>query len=259
MSKYDVTIIVPGIRTSAWKRLYESAFLSCENKTFEMIFVGPNPPDEELLTNQNLRFIQDYGSPNRCQQIAASEAQGKYLTWAADDGVLIPETLSKTIDFLEQLPIENAACMKFLESENPSPDMRGDLYYRVNHSTWTRAPYISDDQLIMNTGLVRTEIFREIGGFDTESFETTAMAHSDLAVRLTHFGVKIHLINMIFIHVGFTPGDSGDHGPVFAAHHDSDIPRFVSTYTSPDSLNRCKIDFENYKRVPSRWKRRFGE
>jgi hypothetical protein len=224
-----------------------------------MIFVGPVSPAGPLFTRDNVSFIQDYGSPNKCQQVAAAAAQGKYLTWATDDSVMIAHTLSRTIDFLESQQGKNAACVKFLESENPSPDMWGDAYYYVNHSTWTRAPYISNDQLILNAGVVLTETFREIGGFDTETFETTAMAHSDLAVRLSHFGVKIHLINMIFAHAGFSPGNEGDHGPVFSAHHDSDIPKFVSIYSSPVSLSRCKISFDNYKKVPAKWTRRFGE
>lgn len=258
MYKYEVSILVPGIRPSAWEKLYESAGPACAGHTFEIIFVGPNAPDADFLSRENVKFIQDFGSPNRCQQVAAAAASGKYFTWGADDSVLTANTLGRTIEFLDERTEKDAACIKFLESASPSPDMWGDAYYHVNHSTWTRAPFISNEQLIMNAGLVHEKVFREIGGFDAEMFETTAMAHSDFAIRLTHFGVKIHLINMIFAHADFSPGDAGDHGPVFAAHHDSDIPKFVSTYSNANSLNRCIIDFDNYKRVPARWTRRFG-
>lgn len=258
MYKYDVSIVVPGIRTGAWRNLYESAVLACGSKSYEMVFVGPNKPDDKFLSNENVKFIEDFGSPNRCQQIGVAHSEGKYITWGSDDAPLTPNTLGRTIEFLDERDEMHAACMKFLESSNPSPSMWGDEYYHVNHSTWTRAPFISDDQLIMNTGVVHEKTFRDIGGFDAELFETTAMAHSDLAIRLTHHGVKIHLVNMIFAHADFSPGDTGDHGPVFAAHHDSDIPKFVATYSKPESLGRCRIDFDNWKRTPSRWTRRFG-
>jgi len=257
MYKYEISIIIPGIRVSRWQDVYNSATRSCNGKSFEMIFVGPEEPSASFLTLENVIFVKDFGSPNRCQQIAASKATGKYLTWIADDANLIDNTLSTVIDFLDIRDDMNAVCCKFLEGDNPSPDMWSDAYYFVNNSTWTRAPFISNSQLIMNAGVVHTRVFRDIGGFDTELFETTAMSHSDFAIRLSHHGVKIHLLNLIFAHCGFMPGIVGDHGPVFTAHHDSDIPNFVNLYSSSNSLNRCKIDIDNYKITSSCWTRRF--
>lgn len=259
MYMYDISILVPGIRTTNWQRLYDSAAFACGDKTYEMIFVGPHAPDITLAGMNNVKYIEDYGSPNRCQQIAAINSAGKYLMWATDDGVLYPDTLGKTMNFLESLDEKNAACMKFIEGDWPSnPPHLVDDYYYVNSTHWTRSPYISNDQLIMNTGLVHEKLFREIGGFDATLFETTAMAHSDFAVRLTHYGVKIHLVNDVSMHVSFTPGESGDHGPVHEAHHYFDIPQFKSMYANPASLNRCKIDLDNWKNTPNRWARRFG-
>jgi hypothetical protein len=258
MYRYDVTLIVPGIRTQFWEKMYDSLSPSFGSKTFEVIFVGPNDCPQALTEKDNVTFIKDFGHPNRCQQIAASKASGKYISWFADDAVAKPGAYEIVINSLEGLTENDAACCKFLESDNPSPSMWGDDYYHVNNSTWTRCDFIQNDQLIMNVGVVHEKVFREIGGFDTNLFECTAMAHSDLAIRLTHIGVKIHLFNLIVMHCGFTPGDSGDHGPVFAAHHDSDIPNFRNLYSSKGSLGRSRIEFDNWKSTEAKWSRRFG-
>lgn len=77
-SNIDISIIVPGIRVEKWLSLYNSV-RSC-SLSFEFIFCGPTPPVSEVFRLSNVKFIQDFGSPNRAQQIAATKATGKYIT-----------------------------------------------------------------------------------------------------------------------------------------------------------------------------------
>ena len=62
--KYQLSCLVPGIRTKNWLRLYHSistAFMF----SWEIIFVGPYDLPEELKGFDNVKYIKDFGSPIR--------------------------------------------------------------------------------------------------------------------------------------------------------------------------------------------------
>lgn len=251
----DISIIVPGIRVEKWLSLYNSVRYGT-NKSFEFIFCGPTPPSSEIFRLPNVKFIQDFGSPNRSQQIAATKATGKYITWHSDDSLIMKDVLDTAYNILEQIDCRDAISFKFLESDSPLENMYDDHYYLMSPSMWTSAPFINDDQFILNVGFMRTDLFFDLGGFDAVNFECTAMSHSDLAVRITNYGGKIHLIDMIGVKCGFDEGNSGVHGPVFDAHHYFDIPTFKGIYCAPSSKNRHVIDLDNWKKSPDVWHRR---
>lgn len=50
---------------------------------FEIVFAGPNPPEEQMP--DNFRYIQTNVKPAQCAEIAARYAVGEYLITAADD------------------------------------------------------------------------------------------------------------------------------------------------------------------------------
>lgn len=83
-NKIDISICVPSIRIQNWLKLYDSIRPSIGNKyNFELIFCGPKRNFE--LKKDNVHWIEDFGSPVRCQQLSCLAASGKYLMWAADD------------------------------------------------------------------------------------------------------------------------------------------------------------------------------
>ena len=56
---YDLSIIVPTIRTHLLKDLYQSFCDSCNTHTFEVIFVGPFDIPESLMEKEKrLAFLQ---------------------------------------------------------------------------------------------------------------------------------------------------------------------------------------------------------
>lgn len=66
----DLSIVLPGIRKEHWPDFYQSIFKSIGKYSFELIIVGPHKPDDFLLKeNENISWIEDYGSPVRCQNI----------------------------------------------------------------------------------------------------------------------------------------------------------------------------------------------
>ena len=53
-----LSVILPGIRKNNWSTFYKFLDNSL-NQSFELILVSPFEPEEELLNNDNVKFIKD--------------------------------------------------------------------------------------------------------------------------------------------------------------------------------------------------------
>lgn len=240
-----LSVIVPGIRTQNWKRLYDSVGID----DFEMIFVGPNPPVEEM---PNSIFIQDYGTPIRCQQIGLLACKGEYVTWAADDGFFLEGALQKALSLVGPNKIVMG---KYYEGDGNESEMGKTVYYRLNYHGATYSPFIGES-LGLNVGLISRELLLEVGGWDCQ-FEVCPMAYADLAIRLQR-KYKFIIQNEVMFKCGHMPGTTGDHGPIHYAQTEHDEPLYHQIYNNPSCLERYKIDLDNWKNAPEKWTRRFG-
>jgi len=99
---YNLSIIVPTIRTHLLEDLYQSFCLSCNRHSFEVIFVGPFDIPKKLLEKENVKYIKDYGQPTRAAQIGLIETKGKLTCWVTDDCFCYPEVISETLDIYDQ-------------------------------------------------------------------------------------------------------------------------------------------------------------
>jgi hypothetical protein len=95
-----VSIFLAGIRPENWTRLYQSVTQSTLRE-FEIIFVGPKPPADNLLDNANVKFIQDFGCSSRCYHLGLLASSYDFVTWAADDGWFLENrSIDKAFDKL---------------------------------------------------------------------------------------------------------------------------------------------------------------
>ncbi len=252
MTEYDISIILPGIRNEKWVGLFNSLEKSTTKK-FELVAVGPYEPPEELKSKPNFKFIQDWGNPVRAQQIAAEHSTGKFITWAADDGLFVEGALDEALDYLEAKDKNEVVVFNYTENEAlvPTHVLRLNVAY-------PKTPYIPDDWFIFNVAIMNTEYFRELGGYDCE-FEGTAVSHADLAARAQRYGAKVHLVNKPMLRCSWIPGREGDHFAIHDAQIYHDQPLYVKIYSTPDCEDRECIDFNNWKNVPAKWERRFGK
>lgn len=280
--KYELSIIVPGIRPKNWLRLYNS-INTAFSYSWEIIFISPYPLPAELQGKDNVQHIQSWRSPIACQQMALPCVRGVFVSWAADDGAFLPNSLDIAYDKIMQdetvLPhgefmkdavgIEQTGIAfnhmklvmgKYYEGNNDGDmPMQDDKYYILSNHDATRVKWIPDNYYMLNVGLVPTKLLIEVGGWDAENFEVCPMSYNDLAIRLQRYGVKFIIQNEMMFTCSHMPGHEGDHKPIHEAQINRDQPKFKNIYWSGNCVNRIKIDINNWKNSPEKWSERFGK
>lgn len=258
--KPELSIITPGIRNWNWPKLYYSLQKACTKHNWEWIVVGPYPPPEELNKKKNIYYVHDLGNQIRCQQRGLLWAEGEIINWCADDGVALEGTLDDAFDFMDLVGRDkNSAIMfKYFEGEGTDNVMADPSYYSLHTHDCTRGEYIPSDYLGLNTGFVHRTTLLELGGWDSVNFEA-CMAHADLAVRFQRNGGKVHLFDKVVYRCTHEPGTSTpEHAPTHHAMVENDFPMFLALYNNPESVNRIKIDLDNWEQAEQKWSRRFS-
>ncbi len=251
---YKLSIICPGIRPQNWVSLYTS-IEEATKESWEIIFVGPYDLSDELKDKDNVTYIKDFGSPVRCKQIGVIHSKGKYINWASDDGLFLPNSIDNAFKLLEP----NSIVMQKYYEGSHNQIFEDDKYYKLAYHDSTSAKYIPEDYWILNGGLIPLDIALELGGWDAELFEVWPMALADFAVRVQKFGIKLIMQEDVAFSCTHEPGITGTHAPIHYAQITHDEPVFKQLYNSPESVDRIKIDINNWKRSPERWVRRFGK
>lgn len=252
--KYDLSIILPGIRPHNWEKLYNSVVESIGPYSFEMIAIGPNDPPEIFKDKENFKFLKDFGCPSRCVQLGSTFAKSRYIAWMSDDGLYQPNTLEQCIQLFDsQLFPKDGMTLRYKEGEGD--DTYPDDYWKARHHADQRIPGIKEDYRIAPLGMYNTDHFRWIGGLDC-SFEHINMCTHDLAFRTQNNGGKIVLSPGLVARF-YWSWITEDAGPVQQAYFQNDAPLFNKMW-SQDQSQRIRIDYDNWKNSPEKWKRRFG-
>lgn len=252
-----LSVIVPSIRIEKIVHLYDS-IMDSFNDTFEMIVVGPYPIIWPLSNNDNIKWIESKRSPNACQQQGLLGAKGKYITFAADDGVFLPGALDEAMNAINFATAEDDGNFivvgRYLEGDNPI-GMTSQDYYRFKYHKPYRLAGINPEWLIFNCGIISRKFILELGGWDAESFETTTCAHADLGIRAHKAGARMLLMPDVMFKCSHEPGKSGTHAPVHRAMIKRDLPRFQEMYAKPN--DRINIELNNWQYTPEIWGERF--
>lgn len=257
--KYDISVLIPSIRSSLLEGVYNSLKESCHEK-WELIVIGPYDLPDALKEYTNINYIYDMGSPIRSRQRGLIAAQGRYICYAADDVLFYPNSLDIAYKKLLFRPYNDLVVGKYMEGKEDNPEMQSDNYWNLYHHDFLK-PLLSDTQRnykLINTGLISTALMMEIGGFDC-SFEACAMACCDLSIRLQNYGANIILQQEPIFHSTHLPAHEGDHKPIHTAQVGHDMPLFQMMYCTDEGKKRTKIDINNWENTSDYWTRRFGE
>ena len=249
-----ISIIIPGIRVANWKAVYDS-ICDSTNRSFELIFSGPYDLPENMKDLRNVKFVKDFGSPVRSSCVAASLSEGKLLTWSADDALVLPGSLDKNIELLENMGDDerNVIVCKYLEGKNgTAKSVQNDEYFRLSGSDWTSSPYLPKSWWLFNAPIMYRTFFEELGGWDCQ-FKGTFYSHADMAVRAQFLGANVKMSEHLFLDCDHS---QDDHFPIEKAQVHHDKPVFLQRYRDPNwTQNEMRIKMDNWKDSPSVWER----
>ena len=262
MNKIDLSIVVPGIRTEIWNSILEGVKKSSSRHTFEIIFCSPHDLPEALKNNPQIIHIKDFGSPSRCLQHAASNANGKYLAIMSDDVIIHENSFSDAVDQLsESFEVEkNILALRYTEgiNFNANPSDFSESYWQAHYHGDLRLVGIDPSWRICLMFMIKTSRFLELGGLDCR-FEHFNMNLHDLAFRNQMDGGKILISKNFITSHSWEPNRTVQDSYILAAYHQNDYPLFHSIYGTQESRNlrNIKINFDNWKDQPSHWPRKY--
>lgn len=264
MNKPVLSIFLGGIRPFLWERLYNSIAQSCTKYPWELVICGPYPPPTSFNNVLNFKYIRDFGNVSRGAQIASIFCEGEYITLGADDGIYLSGKLDEALDFhiANENIIHNITLLKYTEGGNLLPASYFSMY------TWQhfRLPGIPPTAPMMLNSIMRRDLFREIGGYDCQTFNTCNWGGQDLTLRLLNYGCNIsgfkdHVLACDHTNIPNDGGMYGDHKPIDIVDDMgspvSDYKKFINLYKQPS--DRAIIDYNNWKKVESIWSLRFNE
>ena len=252
-----LSVLVPGIRTKNWITLYNSISESF-SQDWEIIFVGPCPPPNDLSEFNNVKYINSFSSPIVCQQLGLIAASGEYITWAADDGVFCPGALDIAFKKVQDKDYKTLVMGKYIEGQNNGDmTMQNNSYYNLKNHNDSRLKELPGSTIwMLNVGIVSRQLLLEVGGWDCQ-FEVCPMAYNDLAIRLQNYKCNFLIQDEIMFTCSHLPGHEGDHGPIHDGQVIHDQPLFKKIYDLPYAEKRIFIKLDNWNECPKIWSRRF--
>lgn len=243
---YNLSIVIPSIRTENWPLLLDSIAKSCTRYTYEVIFVGPHVHDciNGTIANRNVKFIRDLGHPNRCQHLGSLIAEGEVIHFGSDDCVYMESMVDQALDLLKG---KDVVTTNYKEGGNPQIDLSILKCYGNNDFS-----DIKPHWLIFNVAFFQKLFFDWLGGFNT-SYATTCWGHTSLAATAhIHFKkMKIAVLDKPVLECSHMPGLSGDHAPIHLSFYE-DEKLFKKDRFVEKSINDWKKDSGPV------WERRYG-
>lgn len=246
--KPKLSILTPSIRKDRILGMYTSLLQSCKKHSFELVIVGPYYPD--MLTDRNVKYIRDFGSPARAVQIAANFAEGELLTLVTDDAYCYENTIDQCIDDLDT----DIMLMRYTEDGQYRSK---DYWLPSYHDATKTLKGLPENSFSVTVPLMKRSLFEVYGGLDTQTFEMANMSVQDLCFRCQKVGKTVKLSPCDVFNVNWMPGTTGDHAPVHYAETDNDGPAFTKIWEE-NNQRLYVTGMSNWKASPNVWQRRFS-
>jgi len=247
-----LSIIIPGIRPYNWEALYAS-IKNTSQEDIEVIFVGPFLLPEPLTKYANIKYIKDFGSAVRAQQIGTLFAEGNLITWGADDAIYLPDALDEAITLLKESSKEKICVGRYYEGRNGIVKTKQpDQYFRLNNYS-PLAKFADPSWWMFQPAIMHRETFIELGGLDCK-FEVGCCSHADFAMRSYRSGCEVTMLNNFILDC-----DHGhlDHGPIEDAQNNHDWQLLIDIYKDESCLERIYVPYDNWQTAERVWSRRF--
>lgn len=244
----NLSIIVPSIRTYNWKNWIDCIINSCKRYSYEIIFVGPEYNDS-INNYKNIKYIRDFGHPNRCQQIGILLSEGEYVTFGSDDCLYKENKIDECLDIIYFNKLDYLTT-GYNEGGNTA----------VNNFTikscYQAGKNINNNWVIFNSVFIKRPILEDYN-LDTK-FAVTCIGHTDLACRVqSNQSIIGGILIENIMDCSHMPGRTGDHGPICDTQTFTDSPAFFYKYNQ-DNFPNNKINWNDWKNNTNQiWNARF--
>jgi len=183
----NVSICASAVRPQHWKKTYDS-LLSNKIK-WELIFVGPNPPD---FTAENFVYIQSKVKPAQCYEIAFRKARGELIHWTADDTIYPENAIDNMYNFYKSFnDLKIVGAFRTVEDGKDITEVH--RFRGRDNSSPRMAPF----------GVVDRKMFRSLGGYDRRFI--CGQSENDVVMRFLEIGGRVEISNI----------------PIYANHNES--------------------------------------
>jgi len=251
--KYDLSVLIAGIRTHNWEELYASLKRACTRYTFELVIAGPFEPPESLKNEDNFKFIRDYGRPSRCAQRALLACEGRLLYNTVDDCDFLKISLDLALDlYTEKCTRKDIVNGRYFEGGDQMPL----VYWTAHHHPTLRLPKIHPSWSIALQPIVEVDYAKELGGWDCR-YEYANAGQHDFVFRIQMDGGRSYNSPTEICNSDHMPMYTGDHEPIERLWEENDWPLLKQMYGEDAPDRSIKIDIDNWKQTPEIWLRRF--
>jgi len=250
---YDISILIPAIRTNRWTTLYDSIQLACKNYKWQLVLVSPFELPENLRQHKNIKLVQDYGSVSRAVQIGMSCLDSDTVFVTVDDCTFAEDSIDTSLEqYKKECSKKDVLAIRYSEGGQIS----NKDYYVAGYHDALKLPNINPDWKIAPQFIMDKNYFIELGGFDCRYEYMNEPVH-DFMFRLQTLKNKVIISNVYCCIASHYPGLEGDHAPIHNAQSLHDYPLFRHIYAN--NLNTIHIDYNNWQNSPNIWERRFPE
>lgn len=199
-----VTVVVPCFNHARYVRACIDSILQQTYTPIELIVIDDGSTDgsadilAELATRHGFHFeAQRNQGLARTLNKALELARGKYFCAMGSDDVMLPDKTRLQVEFMEQYPQAAMCCGNALYIDENGDFMRKPTR-QLQHGFMNFDEFFGNTRagVIAPSAMIRTEVLREVGGFDPN------IRLEDLAMwlKLTHAGYLLGFIPQEILH-----------------------------------------------------------
>ncbi len=171
-----IGIVASAHRPQNWMALYKS--IGDNDVEFELVFVGPNPPDYELP--KNFRFIRSFVKPTQCVEIAVRNTTADLMMDIADDCEFnTPQPLDKLYAIYKLCNSDKIIVSSKIMTNGEDQSHFAHRFFAGDENT----------PLMPICGLMSKKFYRDIGGIDKNFI--AVMWSLDLTMRAYEAGGRV--------------------------------------------------------------------
>ncbi len=189
----QISIVASAARPEFWQRFVDS--LHYNKVSYEIIFVGPNPPIINSLLRDKIRYFESNVKPAQCYEIGLRKARGTLVHWTADDADYAEPSLGclNVLDVIwyEYEKANNPKLILAMETHEDGNNVSEDhRFFFADHNTPRMAPL----------GFINREWMLELGGYDRNF--VCGQSENDLVMRGLVEGGEVKLVKeaKVYLH-----------------------------------------------------------